>query len=185
MKSDLLSLIFAAVLGLGASLPAMAQPEEAPQPHACSTTPAQLQAEKNVVLDFYRPGITLRELIALIDPGYVQHNPLVLKAAAEKHISDYEEFKRLELVTEREVRRQGKYQPLFDAVVGASLAGKQEWVRVSGDEIAGKDSRAKQAAIWQAAYARKMAIETSVRNGFCYVRLVDPNLGAADSGGVA
>jgi predicted SnoaL-like aldol condensation-catalyzing enzyme len=95
MKSDLLSLIIAAVLGLGTSLPAMAQPEEAPQPHACSTTPAQLQAEKNVVLDFYRPGITLRELIALIDPGYIQHNPLVLKAAAEKHISDYEEFKRL------------------------------------------------------------------------------------------
>jgi predicted SnoaL-like aldol condensation-catalyzing enzyme len=95
MKSGLLSLIFAAVLGLGATLPAMAQSEEAPQPHACGTTPAQLQAEKNVVLDFYRPGITLRELIALIDPGYIQHNPLVLKAAAEKHISDYEEFKRL------------------------------------------------------------------------------------------
>jgi hypothetical protein len=91
---------------------------------------------------------------------------------------------KLELVTEKEVRRRGgKYQPLFDAVVGANLAGKREWVRVSGDEIAGKDSRSKQAAIWQAAYSRKMPIETSVRNGFCYVRLRS-NLGAADSGGV-
>jgi len=64
-------------------------------PHDCSATPTQLQAEKNVVLEFIRPGITLRELMALIDPGYIQHNPLVVKAAAEKHISDYEEFKLL------------------------------------------------------------------------------------------
>ncbi len=86
-----------AVLGLslGAALPMAAQTQETPQPHDCSATPAQLQAEKKVVLEFIRPGITLRELIALIDPGYIQHNPLVVKSAAEKHISDYEEFKLL------------------------------------------------------------------------------------------
>jgi predicted SnoaL-like aldol condensation-catalyzing enzyme len=95
MKSKAVSLIVMAVLGAGlrTSLPAMAQ--EAPIPHGCSTTPAELQAEKKIVLDFLRPGITLRELIALIDPSYIQHNPLVLKAAREKHISDYDEFKLL------------------------------------------------------------------------------------------
>jgi predicted SnoaL-like aldol condensation-catalyzing enzyme len=97
MKSEVVSLIVMAVLGpgLGASLPAMARAQEAPMPQGCSTTPAELQAEKKVVLNFYRPGITLRELIALVDPSYIQHNPLVLKAAVEKHISDYEEFKLL------------------------------------------------------------------------------------------
>jgi len=73
----------------------VAQLPQAPMPAGCSATAAQLAAEKNLVLDFYRPGITLRQLIALIDPGYVQHNPLALKLAQEKHISDYEEFSRL------------------------------------------------------------------------------------------
>jgi len=97
MKSKTVALIVTAAfgLGLGVSLPAMARAEDSPMPHGCSTTPAELQAEKKVVLDFYRPNITLRELIALIDPSYIQHNPLVLKSAAEKHISDYEEFKLL------------------------------------------------------------------------------------------
>jgi acetamidase/formamidase/predicted SnoaL-like aldol condensation-catalyzing enzyme len=78
---------------LGSSSTAVAQ--EPPVPSECSTAPAELQAEKDVVLDFYRPGITLRQLIALIDPSYVQHNPLALKFAQEKHINDYEEFKQL------------------------------------------------------------------------------------------
>ncbi len=97
MKRRTMSLISAAALGLvlPAVQPLMAQGHEMPMPHACSVSQAELQAEKKVVLEFLRPGITLRELIALIDPGYVQHNPAVLKAAAEKHISDYEEFKLL------------------------------------------------------------------------------------------
>ena len=97
MKSKAVSLIVMAVVGpwLGACLPAMARAQDAPIPHECSTTPAELQTEKKIVLNFFRPGITLRELIALIDPSYIQHNPLVLKSATEKHISDYEEFKLL------------------------------------------------------------------------------------------
>jgi len=92
VKRRMMSLISAAVLALvlEAAQPLIAQAHEMPMPPACSVTPAELQAEKEVVLEFLRPGITLRELIALIDPGYVQHNPAVLKAAAEKHISDYE-----------------------------------------------------------------------------------------------
>jgi len=97
MKRNITSMISAAVLGLAlaAAQPVIAQTHEVLIPHACSLLPAELQAEKNVVLEFLRPGITLRELIALIGPDYVQHNPAVLKAAREKQISDYEEFKRL------------------------------------------------------------------------------------------
>lgn len=97
MKRRTMSFISSAVLGLvlAAAQAVTAQALEAPIPHACSVSPAELQAEKKVVLEFLRPGITLRELIALIDPSYVQHNPAVLKAATEKHISDYEEFKLL------------------------------------------------------------------------------------------
>lgn len=81
-------------LALGSSF-TVAQSHEPPMPIGCSSTTAELQVEKNLVLDFYRPGITLRQLIALIDLSYVPHNPLALKFAREKHISDYEEFKQL------------------------------------------------------------------------------------------
>ena len=97
MKPVPVSLILIALLGFvpGSSSTVIAQSHELPMPSGCTATTAELQAEKNLVLDFYRPGITLRQLIALIDPSYVQHNPLALKFAQEKHISDYEEFKQL------------------------------------------------------------------------------------------
>jgi predicted SnoaL-like aldol condensation-catalyzing enzyme len=95
MKRSPVSLIFVALLGLALGSSSTVVAQQPPMPSECSATPAELQAEKGVVLDFYRPGITLRQLIALIDPSYIQHNPLALKFAAEKHISDYEEFKQL------------------------------------------------------------------------------------------
>jgi predicted SnoaL-like aldol condensation-catalyzing enzyme len=95
MKHNPVSLSFIAVLGLVLGSPSTLLAQQPVMPGKCSVTPAELQAEKGVVLDFYRPGVTLRQLIALVDPGYIQHNPLALKFAAEKHISDYEEFKQL------------------------------------------------------------------------------------------
>lgn len=97
MKSFFMFWILTTLMGfaLGSPSLAIAQPPEAPMPSGCSATTAELAAEKTVVLDFYRPGITLRQLIALIDPSYIQHNPLALKLAQEKHISDYDEFKQL------------------------------------------------------------------------------------------
>lgn len=80
----------------------------------------------------------------------------------------------LRLVSDKEARRPIRYQPLFDAIEAAQLAGKQEWVCVASDQIAGKNPKAKQAAIWQAATARGMRIETTVRDGFCYVRQSQP-----------
>jgi predicted SnoaL-like aldol condensation-catalyzing enzyme len=66
---------------------------EMPIPQGCNATPAQLEAEKKVATEFFRPDITLQERIALIDPSYVQHNPLFVKMARENHLSDYEQFK--------------------------------------------------------------------------------------------
>lgn len=94
LRASLISTALLA-LGLGTSSMMTAQSHESPMPSGCSATAAELQDERNLVLDFYRPGITLRQMIALIDPSYVQHNPLALKFAQEKHISDYEEFKQL------------------------------------------------------------------------------------------
>jgi predicted SnoaL-like aldol condensation-catalyzing enzyme len=87
--------IFIAVFGLALGSSSTVLAQQPPMPSECSATPAEIHAAKGVVLDFYRPGITLRQLIALIDPSYIQHNPLALKLAAEKRISDYEEFKQL------------------------------------------------------------------------------------------
>ena len=97
MKRLPVSLILIALLDLvlGSSSTVVAQSDGPPMPSGCNTTTAELQAEKNLVLDFYRSGITLRQLIGLIDPSYVQHNPVALKFAQEKHISDYEEFRQL------------------------------------------------------------------------------------------
>ena len=56
----------------------------------CSATPAQLEANKKVALEFFRPG---GDRLALADPSYKQHNPAFKKRAEDKKISDYEEFK--------------------------------------------------------------------------------------------
>ena len=56
----------------------------------CSATPAQLEANKKVALEFFRPGA---DRLALADPTYKQHNPAFKKRAEENKVSDYEEFK--------------------------------------------------------------------------------------------
>jgi predicted SnoaL-like aldol condensation-catalyzing enzyme len=85
-----LSLI-AALLG---SASAMAQPPRAVQVNpmpGCTATPAQLEANKKVALEFFRT--TGAERVALADPTYKQHNPAFKKRAEENKVSDYEEFK--------------------------------------------------------------------------------------------
>ena len=62
---------------------------------AQSPTPAQLEANKNVVMEFYRPGITPEEHIALVNPSYVQHNPVFRRYALQNKISDDDAFKAL------------------------------------------------------------------------------------------
>src|SRR5678816_1403844 len=56
----------------------------------CTATPAQLEANKKVAMEFFRPGV---DRVALADPTYKQHNPAFIKGGREAKLSDYEYFK--------------------------------------------------------------------------------------------
>jgi predicted SnoaL-like aldol condensation-catalyzing enzyme len=56
----------------------------------CTATPAQLDANKKVAIEFFRPGA---DRVALADPSYKQHNPAFVKGGREAKLSDYEYFK--------------------------------------------------------------------------------------------
>jgi predicted SnoaL-like aldol condensation-catalyzing enzyme len=84
----------ALALPLLAAVPAAAQQPNIPFPAAgCTATPAQLEANKKVALEFFRPGITGADRVALADPSYKQHNPAFVKGAREAGMSDYDYFK--------------------------------------------------------------------------------------------
>jgi len=79
--------------GLAAALMLMTAPvfaqTAAPTP-GCTATPAQLEANKKVAMEFFRPGV---DRVALADPTYKQHNPAFIKGGREAKLSDYEYFK--------------------------------------------------------------------------------------------
>jgi len=82
--------------GLAAGIVLMAAPASAQVmfPEAgCSATPAQLEANKKVAMEFFRQGITGAERVALADPTYKQHNPAFVKGGREAGLSDYDYFK--------------------------------------------------------------------------------------------
>jgi len=67
-------------------------PANAANPTAgCTATPAQLEANKKVAMQFFR--VQGDERVALADPSYKQHNPAFKKRGEDAKISDYEEFK--------------------------------------------------------------------------------------------
>src|SRR6266700_7893726 len=78
---------------LGAATAVAQQPSPVPANPApgCAATPAQLEANKKVALEFFRTTGAAR--VALADPSYKQHNPAFKKRAEDKKVSDYEEFK--------------------------------------------------------------------------------------------
>lgn len=70
------------------AVPALAQtPALTP---GCTATPAQLEANKKVAMEFFRPGA---DRVALADPSYKQHNPAFVKGGREAKLSDFEYFK--------------------------------------------------------------------------------------------
>jgi predicted SnoaL-like aldol condensation-catalyzing enzyme len=75
------------------AVPAVAQQQLAPAnpTPGCAVTPAQLEANKKVALEFFRARGPAR--VALADPSYKQHNPEFKKRAEENKVSDYEEYK--------------------------------------------------------------------------------------------
>jgi predicted SnoaL-like aldol condensation-catalyzing enzyme len=80
---------------LGLAIPllaatAIAQQQANPTP-GCTATPAQLEANKKVAMEFFTTRGADR--VALADPSYKQHNPAFKKRAEDNKVSDYEEFK--------------------------------------------------------------------------------------------
>jgi len=58
----------------------------------CSASPVELEANKKVAMDFFRTSGEGR--VALLDPSYKQHNPVVAQLAQQETLSDYEEAKK-------------------------------------------------------------------------------------------
>jgi len=56
----------------------------------CTATADQIAANKQAAAGFWRVGITPPERIALVDPGYVQHNPTFHRYALENKVGDYQ-----------------------------------------------------------------------------------------------
>ena len=82
------SCVLASALVLPAAAPALAQ--QATLAPGCTATPAQLEANKKVAMEFFRPGV---DRVALADPSYKQHNPAFVKGGREAGLSDYDYFK--------------------------------------------------------------------------------------------
>ena len=92
MTSKTMVTVFAVTLA--AAAPAFAQAPQIAAPAAgCTATPAQLEANKKVAMEFFRQGITGPERVALADPTYKQHNPAFVKGAREARLGDYDYFK--------------------------------------------------------------------------------------------
>jgi predicted SnoaL-like aldol condensation-catalyzing enzyme len=82
-----LTLVAAPAFGQAPPPPAV-QANPAP---GCTASPAQLEANKKVAMEFFRAAGEAR--VALADPSYKQHNPAFKKRAEDNKVSDYEEFK--------------------------------------------------------------------------------------------
>jgi predicted SnoaL-like aldol condensation-catalyzing enzyme len=79
--------------GMAAALMLTIAPASAQTPTlapGCTATPTQLEANKKVAMEFFRPGV---DRVALADPSYKQHNPAFVKGGREAKLSDYEYFK--------------------------------------------------------------------------------------------
>ena len=86
----------AAGLAAGAILigaTAVAQAQVISPQAGCKATPAELEANKKVAMEFFRPGISGPDRVALADPTYKQHNPAFVKGGKEAGLSDYDYFK--------------------------------------------------------------------------------------------
>ena len=84
--------VLGALLAAAPSLAQQAAPAVAANPAAgCTATPAQMEANKKVAMQFFQTTGDAR--VALADPSYKQHNPAFVKGGREAGLSDYEYFK--------------------------------------------------------------------------------------------
>ena len=84
--------VFGFALALAGSVVLNAQQPAMPANPAagCTATPAQMEANKKVVFEFFRQGA---DRLTLADSSYKQHNPAFKKRAEDNKVTDYEEFK--------------------------------------------------------------------------------------------
>ena len=80
--------LLAPICGIAQQQPAAQQANPTP---GCTATPAQLEANRKVVMSFFLTSGA--ERVALADPSYKQHNPVFKKRGQEDKVTDYEEFK--------------------------------------------------------------------------------------------
>ena len=88
MNRVVIAMILAATPVFAQAPPPAQQANPAP---GCTASPAQLEANKKVAMEFFRAAGEAR--VALADPSYKQHNPAFKKRAEDNKVSDYEEFK--------------------------------------------------------------------------------------------
>ena len=82
--------VAASVITLVLVLAAPVHAQTPVMPPGCTATSAQLEANKKVAMEFFRPGA---DRVALADTSYKQHNPAFVKGGREAKLSDYEYFK--------------------------------------------------------------------------------------------
>ena len=63
--------------------------------NALAVYEAQLEENKRIASQFFTPGVTAEDRIALLHPDYIQHNPAFKKFADENGISYYEGFQQM------------------------------------------------------------------------------------------
>ena len=69
---------------LAAAAPALAQPAA----KACTLSSAEIEANRQAGMAFFKPGVTADQRIAMVDPTYVQHNPVFKKFAQDNKMTD-------------------------------------------------------------------------------------------------
>jgi predicted SnoaL-like aldol condensation-catalyzing enzyme len=62
---------------------------------AVAQTAAELEENKRIASEFFRPGITPEERYALLHDDYIQHNPVFKKFADENELTYKEGFRRM------------------------------------------------------------------------------------------
>ena len=90
LKLMVLSVAF--MLAGAASAQDLTPPLQTNPAPGCTVGQDQLEANRKLVLNFFRTSGEAR--VALLDPSYKQHNPVVVRRARQENLSDYDEAKK-------------------------------------------------------------------------------------------
>lgn len=88
MKHELVAGLAIALFAASSAMAQQAPVQANPAP-GCTATPAQVEANKNVAIEFFTGSVNRH---TLIDPTYKQNNPAIKKAAEDAHMSDYDQI---------------------------------------------------------------------------------------------